>query len=49
MLSTEAVPITFFPTPGALIEYSPLAPALPAEFTTTTPWLIRLSAARARG
>src|SRR5688500_7065543 len=48
-LSREATEITFSPSDGAPVAYRPLLPLLPAEATTTTPWLTRRSAAAAVG
>src|SRR5258705_544298 len=49
VLSNDATPMTFLPTPGALAEYRQHAgwpcPALPIEATTTTPFWTRRSLA----
>ena len=41
--------MTLSPTPGAPFEYTPLAPLLPMDATTTTPFLSRTSLAFASG
>ena len=49
MLSNDATPITFLPTPGAPAVYRPSAPLLPIDATTATPLLTSRSEACAVG
>src|SRR5216684_3338926 len=51
LLSNDATPMTFRPTPGAPADQSwpPLTPLFPIEATTVTPAAARLSAATAVG